>query len=239
MATVAEKPSPFKWVADALTSTIGRKVIMALTGLFLILYLVIHLAGNSLLLRDDQGELFNKYADFMSHALLIQVISIANFSFILLHIITSLILTRRNQSARPVKYVYGNPGANSTWRSRNMMLLGTIILIFLVVHLSNFWYLTKTGQLEPVSYGDEEYHNLYEAVRIAFAEWWIVALYVVSMVGLSFHLAHGFASAFQTLGLNHSKYRGIIELLGYAYSVLIPLGFALIPIIMFVQSFGY
>ncbi|MDW8296322.1 MAG: succinate dehydrogenase cytochrome b subunit [Raineya sp.] len=220
------------WLVDMLTSSLGRKLIMALTGLFLILFLVVHLLGNLQLLKGDNGESFNRYADFMGHNPLIQTISIANFFFIILHIITSILLTIKNRAARPVQYAYVNLSKSSSWASRNMMLLGTVVLIFLVVHLQAFWAKSKFGGLNEITIDGKKMHNLYEATQLAFNELWIVILYVVSMVGLAFHLVHGFKSAFQTLGLNHKKYNGLIHHVGIAFAVFVPAAYACIPVLM-------
>jgi succinate dehydrogenase / fumarate reductase, cytochrome b subunit len=226
------------WLVNALTSTIGRKILMALTGLFLILFLVVHLIGNLQLLRGDNGEAFNTYAEFMGHNPLVQTISVLNFGFILLHIVVSILLTVRNRKARPVPYAYERN--HSTWNSRNMGILGTIILIFLVVHLRTFWYRSKFGELGMVKYdgADEAVKNLYEATVVAFQEWWLVGLYVVSMAGLAFHLAHGFQSAFTTFGLNHPKYTPFIKKVSLAFSIVVPAGFAFIPVYIFLAGRG-
>lgn len=225
------------WLVDMLTSTLGRKLIMALTGLFLILFLVVHLIGNLQLLKSDNGEAFNRYADFMGHNPLIQVISIGNFFFIVLHIITSILLTLKNKAARPVEYAYNkNIGKSSSWASRNMMLLGTIILIFLVVHLQAFWAQSKFGELSKTILDGKSIHDLYQSTKIAFAESWIVGLYVLSMIGLAFHLFHGFKSAFQTLGINHKKYNPLIHHVGVAFAVFVPAAYACIPVLMFLQQ---
>lgn len=224
------------WLVDMLTSTLGRKLIMALTGLFLILFLVVHLLGNLQLLKDDNGEAFNRYADFMGHNPLIQTISIGNFFFIALHIVTSILLTLKNKAARPVQYAYSNMGKSSSWASRNMMLLGTIVLIFLVVHLQAFWAKSKFGGLNNTTLDGKSVHNLYEATQVAFAEAWIVGLYVLSMIGLAFHLFHGFKSSFQTLGLNHKKYSPIIHHIGVAFAVFVPAAYACIPVLMFLKE---
>jgi succinate dehydrogenase / fumarate reductase cytochrome b subunit len=224
------------WLVDMLTSTLGRKLIMALTGLFLILFLVVHLLGNLQLLKNDGGEAFNRYADFMGHNPLIQTISIGNFFFIVLHIVTSILLTIKNRQARPVQYVYSNMGKSSSWASRNMMLLGTIVLIFLVVHLQAFWAKSKFGGLNNTTLDGKTIRNLYEATQIAFSEAWIVGLYVISMVGLAFHLFHGFKSAFQTLGINHKKYTPLIHHIGIAFAVFVPAAYACIPVLMFLKQ---
>ncbi len=225
------------WVVNALTSTIGRKVLMALTGLFLITFLVIHLIGNLQLLKNDGGESFNKYAQFMGHNPLIQTVSILNFVFILTHIFVSVALTQRNKKSRPVGYA--SVKNSSTWNSRNMGILGTIILIFLVIHLINFWgkmKLTSLGvgsYVETVSYQGEDFLNLYATTVVAFQEWWLVLIYVASMVGLSFHLSHGFQSAFQTLGVNHPKYSTFIQTVGKLFAIVVPAAFAVIPVYLF------
>ncbi|GAB4128436.1 MAG: succinate dehydrogenase cytochrome b subunit [Raineya sp.] len=234
MATTTAKKT--NWLVDTLTSTLGRKLIMALTGLFLILFLVVHLLGNLQLLKDDNGEAFNRYADFMGHNPLIQTISIGNFFFIALHIFTSILLTLKNRAARPVQYAYSNMGKSSSWASRNMMLLGTIILIFLVVHLQAFWAKSKFGLLDNTTLDGKSVHNLYAATKIAFDEAWIVGLYVLSMIGLAFHLFHGFKSSFQTLGLNHKKYSPLIHHIGIAFAVFVPAAYACIPVLMFLKQ---
>ncbi|WP_299460828.1 succinate dehydrogenase cytochrome b subunit [uncultured Microscilla sp.] len=228
------------WFVDMMTSTIGRKVLMALTGIFLCLFLIIHLIGNLQLLKNDGGTAFNEYAHFMGSNPLIQTVSILNFTFIILHIVYSIILTRMNMQARPRKYAYSKPAANSNWRSRKMMALGSIILIFLIVHLVYFWgkmKLTHYGLVEEgvlvKKFGTTDQLHLYDLVNAAFSDIIMVVLYVVSMIALAFHLSHGFQSAFQTFGLNHVKYTPLIKTVGYAFAILIPLGYALIPIIMF------
>jgi len=224
------------WITQTLTSTIGRKVLMALTGFFLILFLVVHLIGNLQLLKSDGGQDFNKYAHFMGVNPLIQTISIVNFSLILLHIVISVVLTARNRSARQIGYAYNKPSENSTWASRNMGILGTIILIFLVIHLKALWYRSKFGDIPMISYGGDEFKDLYRITYEAFNQPWLVALYVVSMMGLAFHLSHGFQSAFQTIGWKHPKYSPVIKNVGLAFSILVPAAFAAIPLIVYFKQ---
>ncbi|MDN5202958.1 succinate dehydrogenase cytochrome b subunit [Fulvivirgaceae bacterium BMA10] len=219
------------WLIDSLTSSLGRKVLMALTGLFLILFLAVHLSGNLQLLKGDEGRQFNIYAEFMTSNPLIKVISIGNFFFILLHIVTSVILNRRNKKARPVGYAVSP--TQSTWASRNMGVLGFLILIFLIIHLKGFWYEMKFGSVETTDYDAKD---LYAVVKAAYSQLWYVAIYVVSMAVLAFHLSHGFQSAFQTFGLNHIKYSPIIKFVGAAFAIVVPALFALIPIWMFLNS---
>jgi len=205
---------------------------MALTGLFLVLFLVVHLIGNLQLLHADEGRAFNVYAKFMTSNPLIVTISILNFTFIAIHILWAAILTRRNRAARgPVGYAVNRN--SSTLTSRNMGILGTLILVFLVIHLKGFWWQTHFGNIPVVDYDGTAAKNLFAVVNEAYSQVWYVVVYVVSMAIVGFHLYHGFGSAFQTLGLNHVKYNPIIRFVGVAFSVVVPLLFALIPILMY------
>lgn len=222
-----------KWFVDLFSSTLGRKLVMALTGLFLITFLVIHLIGNLQLLKNDGGLAFNTYAEFMGHNPLIQTVSKVNFGLILMHIVWSLLLTMRNRQARGPQ-PYAITGKSSIWSSRNMGILGTFILIFLVVHLKDFYWQQHFNEAMPrQTYDGKEVKDLYTIVGFAFSQAWYVILYVICMIALAFHLFHGFGSAFQTLGLNHLKYNPIIKVVGVAFSLIVPALFALIPIVMF------
>jgi succinate dehydrogenase / fumarate reductase cytochrome b subunit len=226
-----------KWFLDALTSSIGRKVIMSLTGLFLILFLVIHLAGNLQLLNDDGGESFNLYSHFMAHNPLIQFVSKANFFFILLHAVVSYTLYIKNKKARPIGYKVSGGSANSSWSSRSMSLLGTLILIFILIHLRGFWYEFKFGdQIQWTEIDGVAMHNAYFWVADAYANPLISIFYIISMIVLGFHLWHGFSSAFQSLGLNHVKYNGLINIIGRLYAIAIPALYAIIPILLYLKS---
>ena len=227
------------WLTEALRSSLGRKLVMSFSGLFLILFLVGHVLGNLLLFLDDGGKAFNEYARFMTSTPAIQVLSLITYASIIIHVIYSIIISRLNRKARPVPYAVSSASANSLWSSRNMGILGTIVLIFLVIHLKSFWYEMRFGQIPMVNYdGAGEFKNLYAIVAVAFTQWWYVLLYVVAMFGLAFHLSHGFTSAFQTLGLTHKKYTPLIEGVGLWFSIIVPALFALIPIVMFIKSIG-
>lgn len=223
------------WFTKLLTSTLGRKLLMALTGLFLILFLVVHLAGNLQLLKDDGGQAFNIYAAFMSENPLIQFVSKGNFALIALHILISLFLTIKNRSARGPQSYAVTIGASSIWSSRNMGILGTIILVFLVVHLKDFWAQMHFTDMNKVEYDGSEYKDLYTLVNLWFHKGWYVGLYVFCMAAVGFHLWHGFASAFQTLGLNHLKYNAVINYVGKAFAIIVPVLYALIPILMYLR----
>ena len=222
------------WFTNLLTSTLGRKLLMALTGLFLILFLVVHLIGNLQLLKHDDGHAFNVYAQFMTSNPLIKIISYVNYILILVHIVWAILLTSRNRKARGGEGYAVNKNS-SAWTSRNMGILGSIIFIFLVIHLRGFWARMHWGPIDFVDYDGEQVKNLYAIVADAYSSASYVALYVISMLILAFHLWHGFASAFQTLGLNHPKYNPIIRFVGRAFAIIVPALFALIPIWMYLE----
>jgi len=224
------------WVTKTLNSTLGRKLIMALTGLFLILFLTGHVSGNLLLFKGDGGQAFNIYAKFMTTNPAIKLLSYLTYISVIGHIVYSILLSQHNKSARPVSYSTSKGSTNSAWSSRNMGVLGTIILIFLVVHLQGFWAKMHWGEVPTVTYEGEVYKNLFLIVSEAFKQEWLVALYVLSMIFLGFHLSHGFASAFQTLGINHKKYSPAIKAIGTAYSILVPALFASMPLYIYFSS---
>ncbi|MBK8846795.1 MAG: succinate dehydrogenase cytochrome b subunit [Bacteroidetes bacterium] len=249
------------------TSSIGRKVLMSLTGLFLVLFLLIHVVGNLQLFRNDDGYAFNTYTILMTSNPLIKTVSYLLYATIVAHAVLALVLTLKNMSAR--KKGYGQTsGATSKWSARNMGILGTIILVFIVVHMSNFWYEYKFSEVpwaqyltnletnettftditdmvkqmpEKPNFKSQEFSagankvliikNLYHEVKTDFQnELWLVCLYVFSMIALSFHLLHGFQSAFQTLGIRHKTYTPIIKFVGYAFGIIVPILFAAMPL---------
>lgn len=227
------------WFTQFLSSSIGRKLIMSLTGLFLIVFLLIHLLGNFQLLANDGGESFNLYAKFMTSNPLIKTTSYGLYFFILLHAIQGILLVQKNRAARgPVGYaVKVTPAVNTNGNIASRMgALGVIILVFILLHMYQFWLQMKMGAVPMVTYDDVQVKDLYTLVVQAFANPLYVVVYVVSMGVIGLHLWHGFQSAFQTLGLNHPKYTPLIQGFGKAYSILIPLGFAIIPILMFLNK---
>lgn len=221
------------WFTKTFSSTIGRKLVMSITGLFLCSFLVVHLIGNLQLFNDDGGKAFNIYSQFMGHNMVIRALEIVLLAGFVFHIWDAVALTRRNKSARSVKYAVNRLEENSNWSSRNMGLLGTVILVFLIIHLYSFFLPTKTGALEKVVIDGEMVDDLYSHVVLAFKNPIYVLLYVISMVALAYHLIHGFQSAFQTLGLNHKKYTPAIRSFGYIFSILVCLGFASMPVYFF------
>lgn len=214
-----------------LKSSIGKKVVMGLTGLFLISFLVVHCFINALIFFNDGGLTFNIGAAFMAHNWLIRAGEIVLFAGLILHIVQALILTLENKRARPVGYAKIDGAANSSWYSRSMGLLGTLLLMFLIIHLVHFWVKSRfTGLPGEDANGNE---NLYAVMQETFKITWVVILYALSMISLAYHLLHGFQSAFQTLGLNHKNYTPLIKKTGIAFSILIPFIFALMPILMY------
>lgn len=289
-----------------LKSSLAKKYWMALTGLFLCTFLVGHLAGNlQLFAGGEEGKrAFNEYGYFMSHNIFIKILSYVTYLSILFHAIDGFLLAYQNKKARPVGYAYNKPSANSSWASRNMALLGSAILIFICVHMANFWwkakysstpmplhkvyimnpetgreeasYLTHTNSYLPenafiemngqepqmvikhhtdfyvkqfnikVGEGYKDLHSLtvsffgHNKTREGFPPnenaLVAVALYVLAMLVLAFHLWHGFSSAFQSLGLRHPKYTSLIIAVGRFCAVVIPLAFASIPVYLYLTK---
>lgn len=203
---------------------------MSITGIFLILFLIVHAGANSCIFLNDQGETFNAVAHFLSHNWILRFMELGLFVGIILHIIQGLMLTAQNNSKRPVKYAVNPGNATSKWYSRSMGLLGSLILIFLVIHLSHFWFGTKMALYGNV---DDATHNIYHEMCEAFSHEWVVIVYIIGVISLGWHLIHGFSSAFQTLGVNSPKYNSLIKTAGYIYTVIICLAFILMPLLIY------
>lgn len=220
------------WLIKFLSSSIGRKLIMSLTGLFLILFLTVHLIGNLQLFKEDGGESFNVYAHFMTSNPVIKIIAYGNYFFILLHAFLGIRIAIYNRKAKGQTGAVSNPNPKITWASKNMPILGGLIFAFILIHMGDFWLKMKLGNVDMISYiGIEgEFKDLYSRVLISFKELWIVIVYLIGLAALGYHLHHGFQSAFQTLGFNHRKYTPSIKKIGTLYAIFVPLGFALIPI---------
>jgi succinate dehydrogenase / fumarate reductase cytochrome b subunit len=275
-------------------SSIGKKVFMALTGLFLCTFLIGHLLGNlQLILKtgEEGRRAFNEYAYFMGHNPFIKILSYVTYAAVLIHVIDGILLTIQNRKARPVRYAYSKPGANSSSASRSMAILGTLILVFLATHMANFWwkmkvkedvplhtytlemknqmmgaantelYYTHVPGVQPIPKDPnniiekgtdlyikgtnvkvaEGYRDLHTLVMDFFSKsknegaLFAVLFYVISMIVLAYHLLHGFQSAFQSLGFNHPKYTPLIKKVGAAFAILVPLLFAIIPVIIFMN----
>ena len=263
-----------------LKSSLAKKYWMALTGLFLCTFLAGHLAGNLQLIFGDALQ-FNQYALFMTTNPAVKLLSYVTYISILFHAIDGIVLTIQNQKARPIGYAKENQSANSNWASRNMAILGSLILVFIITHMVNFWavmhfdesmplqtitidvggqkqefYLTTDGGYLPKMQVEQKaveirnrteffdasakvklkdgYKDLHKITFAFFqdAQYGLIAtiMYVLAMFVLAFHLLHGFASAFQSLGLNNPKYNGLIRGFGKGFAILVPLLFAIIPL---------
>ena len=221
------------WLTKTLTSSVGKKYVMALTGLFLILFLIEHLIGNLLLLKSDSGVAFNEFAHFMKHNPLIMIGEVVLFLGFIFHIIDGVTLERKNRSSRPIAYAVPIKAEVTSWTSKYMGPFGIIILVFLIIHLYNFFrykYFVPVNNMPGTDISD-----LASIVYVKFQNIGYVVFYVVAMAVTGFHLNHGFQSAFQTLGVNHVKYSPFIKMLGTLYSILVPLGMAIIPILIYIK----
>jgi succinate dehydrogenase / fumarate reductase cytochrome b subunit len=219
-------------MSSIFSSSIGRKLIMSLAGLFLVTFLVVHLGINLLVLKDSP-EPYNKAAHFMMNNIVIKVFEIVLFGGFLLHMIYGAIVTFQNWIARPVGYVKTN-NSQTSFFSRYMLHTAVIITIFIVLHLFDFYIKSKfQGDVGEVIYNGNSYHDLSALVIGRFQIGWVVIVYLVALLGLGFHLHHGFQSAFQTLGLNHPVYTPIIKGAGLLYAIVVTLGFMSIPILVY------
>ena len=229
-----------------LCSSIGKKLVMSISGLFLIMFLLIHLTLNSFLLLNDGGEMFNAAAHFMKTNPLIKVVEPVLALGFIIHIAYAFLLSAQNRKARGANaYASGNATTGVSWASKNMLVLGITILAFLIVHIGQFWVKMKiTGS--PLLEGKDiviagvhtHVENAYALVNAAFGELWIVALYVVGSLGLAIHLSHGFWSSFQTVGFSNDVWKTRFTYIGMAISWIIGLGFSLIAVLqyLFFQS---
>ncbi|MHA4807576.1 succinate dehydrogenase cytochrome b subunit [Flavitalea flava] len=224
-----------KW-SELFTSSVGKKFVMGLTGLFLISFLVVHVGINACIWAMDEGVMFNKAAHFMGSMVVIRIMEIGLFVGIFLHIIQGLLLTFQNRKKRAIGYQVPMGNKGSKWYSRSMGLLGTIILIFLVIHWKQFWIPSRFQDLNeaPIPYG-APVHDLFGLMKDTFTQLWVVILYVVACISLAYHLLHGFQSAFRSLGVHNNRYLSLLNALGIGYSIIVPLAFAMMPVSMYLN----
>ena len=201
---------------------------MGLTGLFLILFLIVHAGINACIFLDDNGKTFNEVAHFMSHNWIMRFLEIGLFAGLILHIIQGLKLWSQNNKARPVQYHFNQPSKNSKWYSRSMGILGTLLLLFIILHLNHFYVGTKM----ELYGGVKAERSLFEEMKLVFADPIVVAVYIAGLVALFWHLYHGFQSAFQTFGIHHKKYTPLLNTLCIGYAIIVCVLFALMPIAM-------
>ena len=218
-------------MAGFLSSSIGKKLIMSISGLFLIMFLLVHLTINLMLFWG--AETYNAAAGFMGSNVIMKILEpILALGFII-HIIYSLILYIKNRKARPIGYAAFNQKNSSTWSSRNMIWLGVAVFAFLVVHLINYFYKIKFTDL--IESGEmEEYELVVNLFTIEY--WYYVAIYVIGIITLGLHLNHAFQSAFQTLGLNNRYWEKRWKVIGTRYALVVTVGFCVIPVYFLIQD---
>lgn len=220
-------------MSNILTSSIGKKLIMSLAGIFLVVFLLVHLGINLSLIIADTREPFNKAAHFMGTNLLVKIMEVVLFGGFLLHMAYGLILQIQNWLSRPNRYRRENYSQTSFF-SKFMIHTAVIIGVFLVIHLFDFYLKAKIfGEVPLVYYDGKEYHDLGILVMEKFKIGWVVVFYLIAFLFLSFHLLHGIQSAFQSLGINHKAYTPVIKALGIGYTVIVTAGFALIPVYIY------
>ncbi len=217
------------WLSKSLNSSIGKKIVMAVTGLSLILFLTVHFINNMFLFFGKEG--FDTLVGSLDAVK--PIVRVAELALLLLfgfHIFNGIKLWLENRKANPEKYFVNASKENSTFYSRTMPYTGGIILVFLIGHLATLWV--------KFNFGMEGTHHYYDAVAEIFQSLPTTIFYVIVMIVLGFHINHGFQSAFQTFGWHHKKYTPLVEFIGTVYAVVFAVGFAAIPIYFFIRSMG-
>lgn len=214
-----------------------RKGMIAATGLFLCVFLIVHLSANCILLlpEDLARGLYNSYSTTLRKSILIKVVAYILYLSIILHVVYALLVTIHNKKATPDKYMVNHHQENSSWASQNMGLLGVMVLLFIVVHLANFWARIKLGMGEAV--GMDELGNLdvYEVTYSLFQNIYYVIFYTILVIPLGFHLQHGLKSAFKTLGFYHKRGLAILANISLLYAAIMSIGFGVIPLIVYLK----
>jgi succinate dehydrogenase / fumarate reductase cytochrome b subunit len=231
-----------KW-SHFFTSAVGRKIVMALTGIFLILFLIVHVGLNACIFYDlkwldpnDNGEMFNKASHFMGSTVVMRLLEIVLFLGFIIHIIQGYVVEAKNVTKRKQGYRVGLGNRGSTWMSRSMAVLGTLIFLYLIIHISQLWVPSRiTHNLEEVTYNGTTMHNSFLRMYEIFQQPWVVILYLAGVMALAFHLWHGFVSSFRSMGVHNKKYVGMLKGLGYGFTIVVCVLFALMPISMYLQ----
>jgi succinate dehydrogenase / fumarate reductase cytochrome b subunit len=229
--------------SDFFTSSVGKKIVMSLTGLFLISFLIVHVCINACIFNDlsfidpdDNGDMFNRAAHFMASSVLVRTMEYGLFLGFIIHIVQGYVLEAKNLSRRGQGYKVNLGNRGSKWYSRTMGLLGTLLLLFLIMHIAHFWVPSRITGLEEVE--GKNYHNMFIVMVDVFQNPVVVILYVVGCISLAYHLLHGFQSAFRTLGVHNTRYIGMIKGLGAAFSIIVPFVFAMMPIAIYLDWIG-
>ena len=222
-----------KW-SELFTSSVGKKFVMGLTGISLILFLVVHVGINACIWAMDGGQMFNNAAHFMGATVVIRILEVGLFVGIFLHLIQGLVLEFQNRKKRSIGYQVPMGNKGSKWYSRSMGLLGTIILLFLIIHWNQFWIPSRFTGVTEVTYDNgKSVHDLFSLMKDTFSEAWVVIVYVLGCISLAYHLLHGFQSAFRSLGVRNNRYLRLINGVGVGFSIIVPLAFAMMPISMY------
>jgi succinate dehydrogenase / fumarate reductase cytochrome b subunit len=219
-------------MSNIFTSSIGKKLLMSLAGLFLIIFLLVHLSINLLVVIIDDPVVYNKAAHFMSSNILVKIVEILLFGGLLLHLIYALILQVQNWISRPKRYLKANY-SNTSFFSKFMIHTAAVILVFLVIHFVDFYVKAKLGHAKEVLVDGHLYHDFASEIENKFKILPYVIFYIAAFIFLGFHLIHGFQSAFKTLGLDNRRYTPVIQVAAIIYSVTIVGGFSIIPLLIY------
>ncbi|RLD23959.1 MAG: succinate dehydrogenase [Bacteroidetes bacterium] len=219
-------------MSSIFTSSIGKKLMMSLAGVFLITFLLVHMGLNLLVIIFEDPMVYNKAAHFMSTNILIKIFEIVLFGGLLLHVIYALILQVENWIARPRRYNKANY-ANTSFFSKFMVHTAAIVLVFLVIHLVDFYIKAKFGHAAEIHVDGVAYHDFASEIIDKFKVLPFVVFYIAAFIFLGFHLIHGFQSAFKTMGLDHKKYTPFIQLLSIIYTVVVVAGYTIIPLVVY------
>ena len=225
------------------TSSIGKKLVMGLTGLFLISFLLVHVSINACIFADlfnpeDDGQMFNKAAHFMGSTVLIRILEVGLMAGIILHIVQGYMLELQNRKARAIGYDQPMGNSGSKWYSRSMGLLGTFLLLFFILHFIHFWIparFTHAGLDIPKNYNGVDMHDMFGLMKVTFSELWVVIAYLLGCLSLFWHLMHGFQSAFRTVGVSNNRYLLLLNNVGIGFSILVSVLFALMPIAIYLK----
>ncbi|MCK5823256.1 MAG: succinate dehydrogenase cytochrome b subunit [Bacteroidales bacterium] len=218
-------------MSNLFSSSIGRKLIMSISGLFLILFICVHLSVNLLLIFDDSGKLFNLAAHFMDSNPIIKIVEPLLAIGFAVHLVYATIITIQNKKKRPQNYSIQNNKATSSWPSRNMFILGALIVLFLAVHLSDYFYKIKFGTMPTIKIDGIIMNDAYLVVSKSFINhFWYSLLYIASGMFLGLHLTHGFWSAFQTIGWTNDLWLKRLKKISIVYAIIVATGFSIIPL---------
>ena len=222
-------------------SSITKKLIMSISGLFLIVFLLLHMTVNFFSVIDTfkgtygaADGLFQIGCDFMASPIVTIMVPVLALGF-LVHIIYAIILTAGNLKARGgiKRYEGGSKGKAESWASKNMLLLGVIVLGLVAFHLNHFW-----AEMQLKEFQGQHAANPYELLNATFQNLWMVVIYIVWFVALGLHLCHGFWSAFQTIGWSNKIWEKRLTYIGYAFVIIIVLGFSAVAVNAYLQANG-